>query len=156
MRKEDEEFTSFITPFGTYCFVRMAEGLRNTGTTFVRMTSTVLHEQIGKNLLTYVDDIVVKSKKRGYHIEDLHEIFINRRKANLKLNPEKYTFGVQKGKILGYIVSAKGIDPNPDKVQAILNIKVPENIKDVQKLTGRLAALNRFISKSAEPSLPIF
>ena len=52
MRKEDEEFTSFITPFGTYCFVRMAEGLRNAGITFVRITSTVLHKQIGKNLLT--------------------------------------------------------------------------------------------------------
>ena len=72
------------------------------------------------------------------------------RNDNFKLNPKKCTFGVQKGKILGCIVSAKGIDPNPDKVQAILNMKVPENIKDVQKLTGRLAALNRFISKSAE------
>jgi hypothetical protein len=68
MRKEDKEFTSFITPFGTYCFIRMAEGLRNTGTTFVRMTSTVLKSQIGKNLLAYVDDIVVKSKKRQDHI----------------------------------------------------------------------------------------
>jgi hypothetical protein len=64
MRKEDEEFTSFITPFGTYCFVRMAEGLRNAGTIFFRMTSTVLKSQIGKNLLAYVDDIVVKSKKK--------------------------------------------------------------------------------------------
>jgi hypothetical protein len=64
MRKEDEEFTSFITPFGTYCFIRMTEGLCNDGITFVKMTSTVLHKQIGKNLLTYVDDIVVKSKKR--------------------------------------------------------------------------------------------
>jgi hypothetical protein len=93
MRKEDEEFTSFITLYGTYYFVRMTEGLRNTGTTFVRMTSTVLHKQIGKNLLTYVDDIVVKSKKRD-HIEDLQETFTNMRKANLKLNPEKSTFGV--------------------------------------------------------------
>ena len=115
MRKEDEEFTSFITPFGTYCFVRMVEGLRNVGTTFVRMTSTVLRDQIGKNLLTYVDDIVVKNKKRD-HIKDLQETFINLKKANLKLNPEKCTFGVQKGKILGCIVSAKGIDSNPDKV----------------------------------------
>jgi hypothetical protein len=106
MRKEDEEFTSFITLYGTYYFVRMAEGLRNAGTTFVRMTSTVLRKQISKNLLTYVDDIVVKSKKRD-HIEDLQETYTNLRKANLKLNPEKCTFGVQKGKILGCIVSAK-------------------------------------------------
>jgi hypothetical protein len=156
MRKEDEEFKSFITPFGTYCFVRMTEGFRNAGTTFVRMTSTVLKSQIGKNLLDYVDDIVVKSKKRHDHIQDLQETFTNLRKGNLKLNLEKCTFGVQKGKILGCIVSAKGIDPNPDKVQAILNMRIPENIKDVQKLTGRLTTLNRFISKLAEPSLPIF
>jgi hypothetical protein len=71
MRKEGEEFTSFITPFGTYCFIRMAEGLCNVGTTFVRMTSTVLQKQISKNLLTNIDDIVVKSKKRGDHIKDL-------------------------------------------------------------------------------------
>jgi hypothetical protein len=131
MRKEDEEFTSFITPFGTYCFVRMAEGLHNAGTTFVRMTSTVLKSQIGKNLLAYIDDIVVKSKKRQDHIQDLQETFSNLRKGNLKLNLKKYTFGVQKGKILGCIISAKGIDPNPDKVQAILNMRIPENIKDV-------------------------
>jgi hypothetical protein len=156
MRKDDEQFTSFITPFGTYCFVRMAEGLHNAGTIFVRMTSIVLHEQIGKNLLTYVDDMVVKSKKRGDHIEHLQETFTNLREANLKLNPKKCTFGVQKGKILGCIVSVKGINPNPDKVQTILNMKVPKNIKDIQKLIGRLAALNKFISKSAERSLPIF
>jgi hypothetical protein len=94
MKKEDEEFTNFIIPFRTYCFVRMAEGLRNAGTTFVRMTSTVLQKKIGKNLLTYVDDIVVKSKKRGDRIKDLQETFTNLRKANLKLNPEKCTFGV--------------------------------------------------------------
>jgi hypothetical protein len=97
MRKEDEEFTSLITPFETYCFVRMAEGLRNAGTTFVGMTSTVLKNQIGKNLLAYVDDIVVKSKKRQDHIQDLQETFTNLRKGKLKLNPEKCTFGVQLG-----------------------------------------------------------
>jgi hypothetical protein len=107
-------------------------------------------------LLAYIDDIIVKSKKRQDHIQDLQETFTNLRKGNLKLNPKKCTFGVQKGKILGCIVSAKGIDSNSDKVQAILNMRIPENIKDIQKLTGRLAALNRFISKSAEQSLPIF
>jgi hypothetical protein len=134
----------------------MVEGLHNADTTFVRMTSTVLKSQIGKNLLAYVDDIVIKSKKGQDHIQDLQEIFSNLRKGNLKLNPKKYTFGVHKGKILGCIISAKGIDPNPEKVQAILNMRIPENIKDIQKLTRRLAALNKFISKSPERSLPIF
>jgi hypothetical protein len=72
----------------------MAERLRNAGTTFVRMTSTVLKSQIDKNLLAYVDDIVVKSKKRHNHIQDLQETFSNLRKGNLKLNPKKCTFGV--------------------------------------------------------------
>jgi hypothetical protein len=76
LRKE-EEFTSFITPFGTYYFIRMVEGLRNVGTTFA-----------------YVDDIVVKSKKRQDHIQDLQETFTNLRKGNLKLNPKKCTFEV--------------------------------------------------------------
>ena len=75
----------------------------------------MLKDQIGKNLLTYVDDIAVKSKKRK-DLEDLQETFTNLKKANLKLNPKKCTFEVQKGKILGCIVSAKAIDPNPDKV----------------------------------------
>jgi hypothetical protein len=97
-----------------------------------------------------------RARKRQDHIQDLQETFTNLRKGNLKRNPEKYTFGVQKDKILDCIVSAKGIDPNPDKVQAILNMRILENIKDVQKLTRRLAALNRFISKSAEWSLPTF
>jgi hypothetical protein len=116
----------------------------------------VLKSQIDKNLLAYVNDIVVKSKKRQDHIQDLQETFTNLRKGNLKLNPEKCTFGVQKGKILGCIISTKGIDPNPDKVQAILNMRIPENIKDVQKLTERINVLDKFISKSAERSLPIF
>ena len=108
MRKEDEEFTSFITPFGTYCFVRIAEGLRNASITFVRMTSIVLRDQIGKNQLTYVDDIVVKSNKREDHIKDLQKTFANLWEANLKLNPEKCTFGVQKGKNLRLHCTSKG------------------------------------------------
>jgi hypothetical protein len=134
----------------------MAEGLRNAGTIFVRMTSTMLCKQLGKNVLAYVDVIVVKSKQREDRIKDLQETFSNLRKANLKLNLEKCTLRVQKGKILRCTVSANGIEPNLDKVKAILNMTVLENIRDVQKLTGRLAALNRFISKSAEQSFPLF
>ena len=115
-----------------------------------------MNEQYEKNLLAYVDDMVIKSKKREDHTKDLQETFANLKKANLKLNPKKCTFGVQKGKILGCIVSAQGINPNPKKLAAILNTEVPKNIKDVQKLTGRLASLNRFISKSTKRSLPIF
>jgi hypothetical protein len=156
MNKEDEEKTSFITPSGTYCFVRMPEGLKNAGPTFSRMTKEVFKPQIPRNLVAYVDDIIVKSDSRSAHIADLAGTFANLRKENLKLNPEKCVFGVRKGKMLGCLVTSKGIEANPDKVQALLDMQEPRSIKDVQKLTGRIAALNRFVPRSAERSLPFF
>jgi hypothetical protein len=156
VRKEDEEKTSFITPFGTFCFVRMPEGLKNTGCTFSRMIAIVPHPQLRRNILTYVDDIVVKSVQRRDHISDLAETFANLRAANLKLNPEKCVFGIHKGKVLGCLVSTKGIEANPDKIKALVEMQDPVSAKDVQKLTGRVVALNRFIPRVAERSLPFF
>jgi hypothetical protein len=100
VRKEDEEKTSFITPFGTFCFVRMPEGLKNAGCMFSRMIAIVLHQQIRRNILAYVDDIVVKSVQRRDHISDLAETFANMRAANLKLNPENVCSTFTKGKFL--------------------------------------------------------
>jgi hypothetical protein len=154
--KEDEEKTSFITPFRTFCFVRMPEGLKNAGCTFSRMIAIVLHPQIRRNILAYVDDIVVKSVQRRDHISDLEKTFANMRAANLKLNPEKCVFGIHKGKVLGCLVSTKGIEANPDKIRALVEIQDPVSVRDVQKLTGRVAALNRFIPRAAERSLPFF
>ena len=156
MRSEDDEKTSFITPFGTYCFVRMPEGLKNASQSFSRMTSKVLESQLKRNILAYIDDIVIISAARQDHISDLAEIFANLQEANLSLNPEKCVFGVHKGKVLGCLVSTKGIEANPDKITALCNMKEPKTIRDVQKLTGRIAALNRFIPRSADRSLPFF
>jgi hypothetical protein len=156
MKKEDEPKTSFITPSGTYCYLRMPEGLKNAGGSFSRMTAKVLHSQIGRNVLTYVDDIIVKSTKQENHIADLQETFANFRQASLKLNPEKCVFGVKKGKFLGCLVSTKGIEANPNKIEAILRMEPPSTKKGAQRLTGRLASLNRFISRSAERNLPFF
>jgi hypothetical protein len=89
---------------------------------------------------------VVKSDKKETHIQDLQETFRNQRKTSLKLNRDKCIFGIKKGKLLGCLVSARGIEANPKKVAAIVNMKPPSSRKQVQKLTGRLAALNRFIS----------
>jgi hypothetical protein len=88
MKKEDEPKTSFITPSGTYCYLWMPEGLKNARGSFNRMIVKVLHSQIGRNVLTYVDDIIVKSTKQENHIADLQETFANFRQAGLKLNPE--------------------------------------------------------------------
>jgi hypothetical protein len=138
----------------TYCFIRMSEGLKNAGSTFSCLTKTVLESQVGQNIFTYVDDIVVASKNKEDHLADLTETFANMRDARLRLNPEKCVFGVRRGKILGYLVSHRGIEANPTKIQAIINMTLPQLARDVQRLTGRLVALNRFISKSAERSLP--
>jgi ribonuclease HI len=156
MKKEDEPKTSFITPSGTYCYLRMLEGLKNAGGSFSKMTAKVLHSQIGRNVLTYVDDIIVKSTKQENHITDLQETFANFRQAGLKLNPEKCVFGVKKGKFLGCLVSTKGIEANPSKIEAILRMEPPSTKKGAEWLTGRLASLNRFISRSAERNLTFF
>jgi hypothetical protein len=131
VRKENEEKTSFITPFGTFCFVRMPEGLKNAGCTFSRMIAIVLHPQIRRNILAYVHDIVVKSVQRKDHISDLAETFANMRAANLKLNLEKCVFGIHKGKVLRCLVSTKGIEANPDKIRALVEMQDPVSVKDV-------------------------
>jgi hypothetical protein len=103
-----------------------------------------------------VDDIVVKSVQRRDHISDLAETFANLKAANLRLNPEKCVFSIHKGKVLGCLVSTKGIKVNPDKIKALIEMQDLVSVKDVQKLTGRVAALNRFIRRATERSLPFF
>jgi hypothetical protein len=95
LRREDEEMTSFITPFSTYCYLKMPEGLCNRGSTFCRMTKAAMKEHVGRNVLTYVDDIVVASKKKETYNSDLAETFTNMREARLKLNLEKCIFRVK-------------------------------------------------------------
>jgi hypothetical protein len=119
LRKEDEEKTSFITPFGTYCYLRMPEGFKNTGPTFCRMTKAILKEQMERNGFAYVDDIVVAKRKKETHIQDLVETFTSMHRAQLKLNPEKCVFGVQRGWVLGCLVSVKGIKANLDKINTL-------------------------------------
>ena len=103
-----------------------------------------------------MDDIVVKTKDRATLISDLQETFANLRKINLKLNPEKCVFGVPSGKLLGFFVSQRGIEANPNKIKAIEQIEAPKRVKDVRRLAGCVAALSRFISRSAERALPFF
>jgi hypothetical protein len=156
MRREDEAKTGFTTPFGIFCFVRMPEGLCNAGPTFNRMMKLILGSQLGRNASAYVDDIVIMSEKEKDHIADLTETFDNMRWNDLKLNPEKCIFGIRKGQLLGCIVSKRGIQANPQKIEALKRMQPPSNKKEVQRLTGRIASLNRFISKAAERSLPFF
>jgi hypothetical protein len=156
LRKEDEEKTSFITPFGTYCYHRMPKGLKNASLTFCRMTIAILKEQMERNAFAYVDAIVVVSRKKETQLQDLAETFTNMRRAQLKLNPDKCMFGVSRGKVLGCLVSVKGIEANLDKISAIVHMKPLGSRKEVQRLIGRIAALNRFMAKIVNQRLPFF
>ncbi|GKV42199.1 hypothetical protein SLEP1_g49636 [Rubroshorea leprosula] len=156
MAPEDEEKTSFYAGDEIYCYVMMPFGLKNAGATYQKMVSIVFRAQIGKNLEVYVDDIVVKSLKAENHLTDLDETFNNLRKNRMRLNPAKCIFGVESGKFLGFMVSRRGIEVNPEKIRAIADMEPPKSVKDIQRLTGRVAALHRFISKSTDKCLPFF
>ncbi|XP_073031253.1 uncharacterized protein [Primulina eburnea] len=106
--------------------------------------------EIGRNVEVYVDDILTKSKEVDQFVTDLDETFQTLREYRLKLNPSKCVFGVQTGKFLGYMVTRRGIEANPEKVQALSSMGSPRNIQEVQRLTGRIAALAQFISRSAD------
>ncbi|XP_056694879.1 uncharacterized protein [Spinacia oleracea] len=154
--KADRKKAAFITDTGVYSYKAMPFGLKNAGATYQKLVDRVFASQKGRNIEVYVDDSIVKSRLASDHIDDLRETFETLRKFRMKLNPKKCVFGVRSGKFLGFLVSERGIDANPDKVEAIMNLPEPGCIKDVQKLTGRMAALTRFISKSADKSLPFF
>ncbi|GKG48779.1 reverse transcriptase domain-containing protein, partial [Tanacetum coccineum] len=107
--QDDEEKTAFYTDQGTYCYTKMPFGLKNTGATYQRLVDTAFQSQIGRNLEAYVDDMVIKSNDDKVLIEDIAEIFDNLWRINMKLNPKKCSFGVEKGKFMGYMVTSEGI-----------------------------------------------
>ncbi|GKE81893.1 reverse transcriptase domain-containing protein [Tanacetum coccineum] len=112
--------------------------------------------KIGRNLKVYVDDLVIKSRTEDEIFRDMEETFQTLREINMKLNPKKCTFGIEEGMFLGYKVSTSGLKVCPDKVDDVLSLPSPKCLKDVQKLNGKLASLNRFLAKSVEKSLPFF
>jgi hypothetical protein len=152
----DQLATSFITPFGTYCYRTMPFGLKNAGATFQRFMRRVFGEFIGHIIEAYIDDIVVKSKKMGDLVPDLTEVFAKLRQHEVKLNPEKCIFGVPRGMLLSFVVLERGIEANPEKISAIMDMGPIKNLKGVQRVTGCLAALSCFITRLGEHSLPLY
>ena len=134
----------------------MPFGLKNAGVTYQRLMNRMFAPQIGRNVQVYVNDMLVKSRREEDHLEDLKETFDTLRSCNMKLNPEKCAFGVTAGKFLGFMVSQRGIEANPDKIRAIMEMKPPRNVKEVQSLNGKVAALNRFVSRATDKCLPFF
>ncbi|XP_012836532.1 PREDICTED: uncharacterized protein LOC105957150 [Erythranthe guttata] len=152
----DQPKVSFITSTGTYCYTVMPFGLKNAGATYQRLVEKMSKDQLGRNMEIYVDDMLVKSQKASNHLEDLKETFCTLRRYGMKLNPNKCAFGVKTGKFLGHMVTERGVEVNPEKVQAVLDMEAPRNIKEVQMQAGRITALSRFISKAGEASHPFF
>nr|XP_027120400.1 uncharacterized protein LOC113737356 [Coffea arabica] len=156
MSEEDQEKTAFYIDHGVYCYTTMPFGLKNAGATYQRLINRLSKNQIGRNVEAYVDDILVKSLTTSSFLSDVREVFGVLRDSRMKLNPKKCVFGVTSGKFLGYLVSHREIEANRDKVKAIQDMSPPRNIREVQRVNGRLAALNRFLSQSAEKALPFF
>ncbi|GKA08176.1 reverse transcriptase domain-containing protein [Tanacetum coccineum] len=156
MAMEDEEKIAFITSQGIFYYLKMSFGLKNVGVTYQRLVDKAFQKQIGRNLEVYVNDLVTKSHTEEEIILDIEETFKTLRQINMKLNPKKCTFVMQEGMFLGYKVNADRLKVCPDKADAALSLPSPRCLKDVQKLNGKLERLNRFLSKSAEKSLPFF
>ena len=152
----DQEKTAFVTLVGNYHYKVIPFNLKNAGSTYQWMMTKMFKLQLGKNVEIYIDDMVVKSKLVFEHLADLSNVFEILRRHKLRLNASKCSFGVGSGKFLGYMVTHRGIDVNPDQIRALNNLQPPRNPKEVQKLTGMMAALNRFMSRSAERCRPFF
>ena len=156
MNLADAKETAFMTSEGDFCYKVMPFGLKNAGATFQRLVDFIFRDLLGKTVEAYVDDIVVKSKSQADHPRDLAEVFGTLRRNEMWLNPEKCVFGVTEGKFLGFMISARGIEVNPERVKAVLDMTPPTRTHDVQRFVGRVNYLSLFCSRLADRSLPFF
>ena len=146
MAPEDKAKTTFVTPWGTYCYKVMPFDLKNAGATYQRAMMALFHDMMHKEIEVYVDDMIAKSKKGEDHVKVLRKLFERLRKYKLKLNPAKCSFGVKFEKLLGFMVSNRGIEVDHDKVRAIQSIPSPKTEKEVRGFLGRLNYIARFIA----------
>ena len=151
---EDQHKTAFTTPWGTFCYQVMPFGLKNAGATYQRAMTVIFHDMLHDIVEDYVDDILAKSKTRMEHPVVLRRVFERLRKYQVRLNPKKCVFGVISGKLLGFIVSRRGIEVDPAKVRAITEMPPPRNLKQLRSLQGKIQAIRRFISQLADKCQP--
>jgi hypothetical protein len=130
--------------------------LKNAGATYQWMMQNFLGNQIGRNVQVYIDVVVITTREEATLISDLRKTFDNLDRYKLKLNPTKCYFGVPAGQLLGFLASARGIEANPEKIQAILTMEKPTKLHEIQQLAGRVSALSRFIARLGEKSLPFY
>ncbi|KAL9235930.1 hypothetical protein vseg_010651 [Gypsophila vaccaria] len=156
LKEQDRPKCAFITSAGVYMYKMIPFGLNNASTTYQRLMDEVFREERGRNVEVYVVDEIVKIKSDEEHLAHLRETFESFRKYKMMLNPKKCTFGVRSEKFFAFLVSLRGIDVNPDKVQAIIDLPEPSTIRDIQRLIGRMTALSRFIARSADKKTHFF
>ena len=157
MAKKDQEKTAFITTWGTYCYTVMPFGLKNAGATYQRAVTALFHDMIHKEIEVYVDDMIIHSKGAdGQHLIDLRKFFNRLREHEMRLNPAKCTFGVVRGKVLGYMITERGIEVDPKKIKAIIEMKPPTTVTEVKAFMGRLQYISRFVNQLTTICEPIF
>ena len=144
---KDMTKTTFTAEWGIYCYTMMPFGLKNAGATYQRMATTLLHDMMHNEVEVYVDDMLVKSKDRESHIINLRKFFKRIKEYKLRLNPQKCIFGVTTRKLLGIVVSDRGIEVNPSKIKTILEMPPPRSEKEIRGFLGRLQYISRFIAK---------
>ncbi|KAL0387645.1 UNVERIFIED_CONTAM: Retrovirus-related Pol polyprotein from transposon gypsy [Sesamum radiatum] len=154
--EEDRDKIFFVTKNGIYYYNVMPFGLKNAGATYQRLVNRMFKESIGVSMEVNIDDMLVKSRRSDDHLIHLKQAFEVMRTNGMKLNPTKCTFGVGGSKFPDYLVRERGIEANPGKIEAIMKLVPPKTIKEIQRLTGKITTLNRFISRSTDQNLPFF
>ena len=145
MSPKDAEKTTFRTPIGNFYYTVMPFGLKNARATYQRTMMAMFHEMMHREIEDYIDDIVVKSKKREDHLAVLQKVFERCRLYKLKMNPLKCAFGVSAGKFLGLLVHQRGIDVDPTRASTIATMKPPTTHKELKSFLGKLSYIRRFI-----------
>ncbi|PKI66986.1 hypothetical protein CRG98_012651 [Punica granatum] len=156
MAEEDKIKTTFTTMWGTFCYRVIPFGLKNAGATYQRAMVTLFHDMMHKEIEVYIDDMIAKSKEGEDHLVHLKRLFDRLKEYKLRLNPAKCTFGAKSGKLLGFVVSERGIEVDPDKVMAIRELPSPSSVREVRGFLGRLNYIVRFIANLTDKCEPLF
>lgn len=150
MHEPNEDKTTFIIDLGTYCYKVMPFGIKNIEATFQCLVDQVFLHQIGRNIFTYVDDILVKSSNIDKHPEDLEETFDAIKQYGMKLNSAKCSFGIKEDKFLGFYVGKQEIRSNSKNIKVVLDMTPPHTIREAQCLNEFIHTLSCFISKTTD------
>ncbi|PKI35383.1 hypothetical protein CRG98_044226, partial [Punica granatum] len=156
MAEKDKLKTTFTTMWGTLCYRVIPFGLKNAGTTYQRVMVTLFHDMMHKEVEVYIDDMIAKSKEGEDHLVNLKRLFDLLKEYKLRLNPAKSTFGARSGKLLGFVVSERGIEVDPDKVKAIKELPPPSTVREVRGFLGRLDYIASFIANLTDKCQPLF